>query len=375
MTQSEKSPTILLTGGHVTPAVATISSLRKKCPSCRIVFVGRAHALESSRELSEESRIIEQMGIPFFPLTAGRLKRDGGIMALVSLAKIPLGFIQAWSILRKERPTVVVTFGGYVGFPVAIVARMLHIPVIIHEQTARAGLANRIIARIADKVCVTFPETEKTLSLATKAIVTGLPVRHSIQKTAAHPSFEVPQDVPILLIVGGNTGSVSVNEIVYGALTELLNVYTVVHQVGRVSIQKATHVASSLSDTQKARYVPCGYLSEQDYAWLVQHAHIIIGRSGANTVIEAAIAGLVGVWIPLPWAAYDEQTHNAMRLVAAGSSILTPQQQLNADGLVGAIRRVEEQYADMKKAADTYSRKIPTNGADRLADVILSVVA
>ena len=213
-----KDVTVMLTGGHVTPAIATIEEIQSRYPSWRLVFVGRKHAFEGVSVVSEEYTLITSMGIRFLPIIAGRLKREGGIGQMFALFKTPIGYIQAFFYMIRERPSVVVSFGGYVGLPVSLVAWAFGIPVVIHEQTTRPGVANRMIARIAKEICVSFPDTSLYFR-SSRIHVTGLPIRRGILKFPQKSPIQLPKDDrPILLIVGGSTGSVSINSIVYKAL-------------------------------------------------------------------------------------------------------------------------------------------------------------
>lgn len=364
---------ILITGGHVTPAVSVIDELTRRHADWEIVFVGRKVALEGSSTVSEEYRIITDKHIRFLPIIAGRLKRDGGMEAVVSLLKVPVGCIQALRYVLAERPDIIMSFGGYVALPVVLVAWMAGVPVITHEQTRKPGLANRIISRFAKKTCVSYPEAVS--GLGKNVVFTGLPLRDSV----FHPPKSVPQYVshikkPFVLILGGSTGAMSVNAIVYDALPELLHTYAVVHQVGRVSEQKAKKVQSALSEHQ-TDYVPVPYISESEYSWLLHHAALVVGRSGANTVMEIASVGKVALFVPLPWAAGNEQYYNAKFLEDAGSADILTQDALTPKSLIRAITSIHETLSQREKAAREIASKMPRDGAKKLVDVIDTVIS
>ncbi len=373
-----KSPahlvTVLMTGGHITPAIASIEEIQARFPTWRIIFVGRMHALEGQHAVSEEYRLVTALGIPFFPIVAGRLKREGGIRRLLALWKVPVGFFQALGILRRERPHVVVSFGGYVALPVAVVARALGIPVVTHEQTTRPGLANRVIARIATEVCVTFPHTVKRLGKAARVTVTGLPIRKSVLAPPSVSPFGGLDSKPLLLIVGGSTGSVSINEVVFRALKTILKKYSIIHQVGDASQVRARIARRSLSAQEKKSYLVKTYLSAPEYSWALHHAKIVIGRSGANTVMELMIAAAVAICIPLPWSAGNEQLYNARQLLDGGSLILT-QDHLFAETLVDAIERVMANWDERKDQARNLAKAVPRSGASSFVSVIERVIA
>lgn len=363
---------LLITGGHITPALATIDEWQRRHPADRFVFIGRKHALEGSDEISEEYRLIHDRHIPFYPLSAGRLKREGGVRAALSLLKVPVGFVQAFRYVRKEKPDCIVSFGGYIALPVVTAGYMLGVPVVTHEQTRKPGLANRIIARMARITCVSYPDGSDGIAGHLK--YTGLPFRKGVFHPPVDPSFSIPRDdTRLMLIVGGSTGSVSVNTIVFEALPSLLQRFTIVHQVGRLSYAQAIAIRSGLGKLRD-RYVPVPYLSESDYSWAIHHALFVLGRSGANTVLELASVGVPAIFIPLPWAANNEQYYNARFMEKTGSAKILPQQSLTPQLLVDTVSHVFGHIATYGKAAKKLSTNIPRDGAVKFADAIESAL-
>lgn len=370
----QKPVGVLVTGGHVTPAIATIEEIKKRFPKWQVSFVGRKYSLEGEKVLSEEYRLIKELNIPFIPITAGRLKRDGGWGAVLALLKVPVGFVQAFTAVLQVRPDVIVSFGGYVALPVALSARMLGVRIITHEQTTRPGLANRIIARIADHICISFPETKKMITGGRRITLTGLPLRNAVLQPPAQKPFSLPSDKPMLFIVGGSTGSVSINKVVFAALPTLLKNFTVVHQVGRLSVVHADAVAAELPNTLAKYYLHRAYFSAAEYSWAMHNAAIVVGRSGANTVTEIALSGAVAICVPLPWSARDEQVHNAAFLVDGGSVIL-PQDMLTPASLMKTVKQVNATLETRKLKAAALGVLIPGDGAKRLVDVIERMIA
>lgn len=363
-----------MTGGHVTPAIATIEVMRARHPDWQILFAGRRTSLEGSSISSEEERLISAMGIPFFPIAAGRLKREGGVASVTAFFKIPQGFVQALRLVRKTRPDVIVTFGGYIALPVAVAGYLFRIPVVTHEQTMYPGLGNRIIAKFARRTAVSFSETKRLMGPGTNVVVTGLPLRSQVTKRSGASALPIPKSVPVLLVTGGSTGSVSINDVVYKALPALCEDFAVVHQVGRLSETKADAVKSSLPERLQARYIPVPYLSPDEFSKLMQTSVLVIGRSGANTVTEAGIASAVAVWIPLPWSAHQEQFHNAKLLSDAGTSRILAQSDLTPDTLITEIRNAVSNRDTMKERARAFSTHIRKDGADRFVRVIEEIL-
>ena len=154
---------ILVTGGHLAPALAVIEELKKTKKNVEIVFVGRKYALDSEKTISLEYKEVTKLKIPFIALTAGRLTRVLTLKSLRNLLRVPIGFFNAFSIVRDQRPDVVLSFGSYLAVPVAFWAYLFRTPVFTHEQTVHPGLANRIVSWFAKKVFVAFTETVNIL--------------------------------------------------------------------------------------------------------------------------------------------------------------------------------------------------------------------
>ena len=369
----QKVPTILVTGGHITPALATIEAVRARYPDWKIIFVGRKTSIEGSRVFSEEYTLVNALGIPFISLVAGRIKRDGSLWTLWSLIKIPVGFIQAFFILVIHHPTMVLSFGGYIAVPIVVAAWCLRIPIVTHEQTTHVGLANRFISRLATRTCVSFPNTAGLIGK--NVTVTGLPMRRKVFVASTKAPFRIPSDKPMIFITGGSTGSVSVNTIVFQALETLLASYIVVHQVGRISLEQATLVKNALPVALQERYISVPYLDEQSYTWVLDHAALVVGRSGANTVMELAARGAIALFVPLPWASGNEQYTNAKYMETAGSAHVIQQRNLTRDVLISTINRMMSNTKNMILAAEKFTSSVPRDGADKLVDVVVDVLS
>jgi UDP-N-acetylglucosamine--N-acetylmuramyl-(pentapeptide) pyrophosphoryl-undecaprenol N-acetylglucosamine transferase len=238
--------------------------------------------------------------------------------------------------------------------------------VITHEQTQDAGFANRIIARLSKKVCVSFEETLSVFPKG-KAVVTGLPLRRSLFEEPKKAAFPLPHNPGnIFYITGGATGAASLNAIVYRALKDVLAQGTVVHQVGRYSYDEAVKVKRGLPPALRARYIVMPYVEGDAYVWLLHRAHMIIGRAGANTVSELAALGKVAILVPLPWSAGGEQQKNAQWLAANGGATVVSQKELNAKKLLRFISETLDSYERLSSRAKSFARLVPRDGAVRM---------
>lgn len=333
---------IFICGGHVTPALAVMDELAGS--SIEQIYIGRQHAIEHT--------LVTEKGFRFLPIYTG--KRTWS-----TFAKIPIGFLQSLYYCIRERPSLIVSFGGYVALPVAVAGWLCWIPVITHEQTLVLGLANRIITRFAKKVFLTFKET---LRQVPSGIVIGLPMRHDIFLPPQDPPFEIETDYPILYITGGSLGAKSLNEILAPAIPELTRSFSVIHQTGLPSAQRAR------------RYIPQPYISAKALSWVLAHAMIVVGRSGANTTIELAAMGKVALLIPLPWAAENEQLAQARWLEKNGGGVVIEQKVLSADSFLKEMKAIRQRYDKLRKRAETLSRTIARDAAKILASQILNLL-
>ncbi len=349
---------IVICGGHLSPAIAVMERLQSE-RNIEMVFVGRTYP-------NEKDAVVFR-GVRFLPLTAGRLTRVFTLHSILSFLKIPVGFIQAWIYILREQPKLVVSFGGYIALPVALAAWTLNIPVITHEQTRAAGLTNRIIARLAARVCVAFTDTAGQFPKE-KVVVTGLPLRRTLFTPPKTPPYNVNQKTyPILYITGGSLGARSLNTLVFPLIPSLTRTWTVIHQVGSHSVSEAAHL-------KEPRYIAEAYLSAEKLSWVLHHAALVIGRSGANTVVELAALGVVSVLIPLPWAAAGEQRLNAQWLETHGGATVLMQNELTPQKLLSAIQSVWHSHRAYQKRAATFAKTIVRDADARVAEEILNLL-
>ncbi len=307
---------LLITGGHFTPTLSFIEVLQKKYPSLSIVFVGRKFISDSEKTHSLEYKEIEKRNLRFIHLETGRLTRIVSLKTIMSLFRIPLGFVNAFRIIHNERPTLVFSFGGYIALPIVFWAYCFRIPVYTHEQTIHPGLANRIIGKFAKKVFVAFKETVQYFS-KNKVIVTGNPVRESIitNPKRPHKIGFISKDRPVIYATGGSLGSHSINLHVFSLLPKLLKKYIVIHQIGDTKeyedYNEAIRVKKLLPPSLKQYYYPRKHFFEDEIGYIYSLTDLVVGRAGANTFFELIALQKPALFIPLPWAAYNEQEKHA----------------------------------------------------------------
>lgn len=327
---------IAIIGGHMSPALAVMAALPK---SVEIAYIGRKHAFEGDKGLSLEYQTITNMHIPFYPLSAGRIQRHLSLHTLPSLVKIPYGITQALLVLRKIKPDVVMSFGGYLSVAVCMAAKMLQIPIVVHEQTQEAGVANKFVGRFAKTICISFPSSEQYFPNE-KVVLTGNPLLHY------HPLASldglIPQGkLPLLLVVGGSAGSHAINVLIEEQLESLLSLFRIIHQTGDAQVfgdfARLAGQKERLSKELQKRYVITKFVSPQNIVTLYKKADMVIARSGVNTIIELLLLNKPAILIPLPSGQRHEQMKNALFLKHAGLAEVFPQEDITSQKLFAGI--------------------------------------
>ncbi len=304
---------ILITGGHVTPALAVIDELRKH-KNIEIVFVGKKYALDFEKTLSFEYQSIKNLGLKFIELKTGRLTRILSWRSIINFLRFPFGFYHASQILNKEKPDIIISFGGYLALPIAVVGRLVKIPIFIHEQTLIPGLTNRAISLFAKKVFVSFPETKKYFKKS-KTILTGNPLRVSIFQTIKKVYAISQHNKKIIYITGGSLGAHSLNVLIERILNRLLDKFVIIHQTGDTEEYQDF---DRLSKIKNKHYFVRRHFYDTEIGFIYSLADLIICRAGANTTFELIALRKPAVLIPLPWSASGEQKAQAKFLKANG---------------------------------------------------------
>ncbi len=364
---------IAIIGGHFSPALAVIHKLPK---DTEIIFIGRKYGLEGDKAVTLEYQTITDLGIPFYELQTGRLQRRLTKHTLPSLVKLPKGFFRALSILRKTKPDVVLGFGGYLSVPVAYASKTLSIPVIIHEQTLGAGLANKLISPIATKICLSW-DTSRAFFSKEKIVVTGNPVRETLM-SPEKPAFAsvLTHDLPVIFITGGSAGSHAINVLMEEILVELLRRTIVIHQTGDAKeFHDYDHLLSfrnTLPEDLTKRYILQKFINPSEIGYIMDKADLVIGRSGINTVTELIWLKKPAILIPLPIAQAQEQLKNAQFISRLGLGEVFEQEKGTSTELLLKITSMLEHrnMYTIKDDAEIYQKT--HKAADNIVHVCLA---
>lgn len=314
---------LLITGGHVTPALACIDYIREKNLPIQIFFAGRQFAQKTDTEPSLEYQEICKRHIQFYDIPAGRLTRSLSWQSIQHLLSIPKGFKTAFQLINEIKPDAVLSFGGYLALPVALAARWKAISVYTHEQTMRPGLANILIGRVAKKVFVAFEET-KTFFATTPVLHTGNPLRQQITHIDHQfiRTLNLPTGRKTIFVTGGSLGAHAINQHIFNILNSLLQKYNVIHQTGNVAEYHDYETAQNLKqqmsvELQSYYHIQPHFLADQ-IGSIFGLADMVISRSGANTFFELVKLKKPAILIPLPISAHNEQLKQAEKFVQQG---------------------------------------------------------
>ena len=321
---------IVLTGGgtagHVTPNIALLPKLREL--GYDVHYIGSYNGIEKT--------LIEACNVPYYGISSGKLRRYFDLKNFSDPFKVLKGFSEAYKLLKKLKPDVVFSKGGFVSVPVVIAAGRLHIPVVIHESDMTPGLANKLSIPSASKVCCNFPETMNHLPKG-KAVLSGSPIREELlsgDRAKALKFTGLTGSKPVLLIIGGSLGSVVVNEAVRSILPKLLKKFEIIHLCGKGKLDQTL--------TAMNGYVQYEYISEE-LKDLFALSDIVISRAGANSICEFLALRKPALLIPLSAAASrGDQILNARSFEKQGYAAVLEEEQLNADTLYSALNDLWE---------------------------------
>ncbi len=329
------------TGGHIFPALAVAKEMREA--GWRVVWLGNPDGMEA--------RLVPQHGFEMVWVRFSALRGKGLARKLMLPLNLLRGFWQGLQAIRLVRPNVVLGMGGYITFPGGMMAALTGVPLVLHEQNSVAGLANKVLARVADRIVTGFPDVLKGgdwLGNQVRPEIAALP--------APAERFAGRSGALRVLIIGGSLGAQALNEIVPQGMSRLNadELPQIVHQAGEKHI-----------DALKAAYASVGVEAHcvpfvEDMAGAYGWADLVICRAGALTIAELAAAGVASILVPFPHAVDDHQTGNAKFLVNVGGAFLLPQTELTADS-IGLIRNYSRgQLLEMAEKARSLAKPSAT---------------
>lgn len=362
---------IVVTGGHLNPALSIIEELPE---DTEILIIGRKYGLEGDKALSLEYLSAKKLNIPFKAITTGRLQRKFTRHTISSLVKFPFGIFQAISILKNFKPDIILTFGGYIALPVAIAGFVLRIPVVVHEQTLEAGLSNRIIAFFAKKVFISW-ESSKKFFPRDKTVLTGNPVRKYKVSGVKYKVSE--EDLSLVYITGGSSGSHAINILIEGCIRKLLEKYKIIHQTGDAreygDFERLEKLKASLPENMQKRYTLTKFVEPDQVFSVLEAASLVVSRSGINTVTELIYVGKPALLIPLPYSQNQEQLKNAMFFKKSGLGEVLDQNRTSPQELIEAVDLMVKNLTKYKESGKNAQKELLSNSSKKMAEIIKEI--
>ncbi|MEW6448394.1 MAG: undecaprenyldiphospho-muramoylpentapeptide beta-N-acetylglucosaminyltransferase [Bacillota bacterium] len=354
------------TGGHIYPALAIAQGLRRAFPDCEVFYVGTASGLEAD--------IVPGTGLPFRTITAAGLKRRFAAKNLWALMLAIKGAGEACKLIREIKPAVVVGTGGYVSGPVLLAAYLFRVPILIHEQNAFPGLTNRMFARVAGCVALTFAEAARYLPGGAKIRITGLPVREEIllsNREDARARLGVDKET-VLLSFGGSRGAERINL----AMVDVIRVNAgradvrIYHATGRAGYERFLAMLSAKGIEPGAMgnvtIVPFFY-QIADY---LAAADLVICRAGAATIAELTCLGRPAILIPYPYATANHQEFNARALETRGAAVVIRDADLRGERLLYEVNHLLNHPAELRLMAENSRRFGKPDALERIVDSV-----
>ncbi len=358
------------TGGHINPALAAAGEIKRRHPESAILFIGTKEKMES--------RLVPAAGFDFKTIRISGFQRGFSPEQikenLLTVKRMFTASAQAKKIIKDFKPDVVVGFGGYISGPVVRAAQKLKIPTAIHEQNAYPGVANKALARRADKVMLTTEAAADRMTCKNAPVITGLPVRAELleaDRDFSRAELGIADDTPLILSMGGSLGARAINEAMVTLIAEKAknSDCIFIHATGQYGLWVPDKLKErGINPTS----VPNVHIREyiDDMARCLSAADLVIGRAGASSLSEIEALGKASILIPSPNVAENHQYHNAMTLAQKGAAILIEEKDLTGERLISEVNTLLSDRKKLKDIGDNAKKLAINNAQERIADII-----
>lgn len=362
------------TGGHFYPIIAVAEAVHEQVRERKIL----PPKLYYMGPTKYNARALFETGIDFVGVPAGKIRRYFSLLNVTDLFKTMLGILVAILRMFAIYPDVVFAKGGYASFPALVAARLLRIPVVIHESDSKPGKVNKWAGKFADRIALSYPQAAQFFTKHPDQIaVTGNPIRNEIKiplSNGAHEYLMLEPQTPVVLILGGSQGAQAINDVIIEALPELLNRYQVIHQTGKSNLVEIKQTAAViLKDHPYAyRYHPVDFMADLPLRMSAGVANVIVSRAG-STIFEIAAWGIPSIIIPLPHSVSHDQTDNAFAYARTGAASVIEENNLSAHIVTEEIDRICNSITlntTMRERAKAFAR---LDSAKVIADAILDI--
>jgi UDP-N-acetylglucosamine--N-acetylmuramyl-(pentapeptide) pyrophosphoryl-undecaprenol N-acetylglucosamine transferase len=349
------------TGGHLFPGIAIAEEFLRRDDKAEVIFIGTKKGIES--------RLLGPLGYELREIDIEGVKGRGFKALVRGVYQIPLSMWQSRRILKQFYANIVVGVGGYASGPTVLTAHFMNIPTVIAEQNVVPGITNRILGKFANKIFVTYTQTQKYFP-QDKVILSGNPVRAAF--AAGRSKAKEKKDFWQLLIFGGSQGAEAINKAVINMLPQLQNMKNkvrVVHQTGARQFEKVKKTYKQFGIQVKV--LP--FIVDMAAAYAA--ADLIICRAGATSLAEITAAGKAAILIPYPWAANDHQTKNAQAMAKASAAVVIKENELTSSRLFGVVKNLlnnEKKLEDMKEKSAQLGN---INAAGNIVDACMELLS
>ena len=360
------------TGGHFYPIIGVAEAINKSAKEQRLIMP----ELYYMAPTPYDARALFENNIIYQPISAGKIRRYFSFLNFFDLFRTGWGIIRATIAVYKLYPDVVFGKGGYASFPVLCAARILRIPVIIHESDSRPGRVNAWAAKFARRIAISYPSAAEYFP-SEKVALTGNPIRGEVAEPLTNGAFEylkLKPEIPTVLILGGSLGAKIINDTIIDALPDLVEKYQIIHQTGKANFQEVTTTANVVLSGSKFadRYHPMEYLNNLEMRMSAGVARVIISRAG-STIFEIAAWGKPSIIIPIPETVSHDQTSNAFAYARSGGAEVIEENNLGTHVLVAEINRINDDQALWQKMSAGAKSFAKTDAADKIAQEILTI--
>jgi UDP-N-acetylglucosamine--N-acetylmuramyl-(pentapeptide) pyrophosphoryl-undecaprenol N-acetylglucosamine transferase len=354
------------TGGHIFPAVSVADALREKYPDASFLFIGAQGRMEMEK--------VPKAGYDIVGLNISGISRSLSLKLLTWPFQLIGSLFKALGTIRKFKPHIAMGFGGFASGPAIYMASMLGVPSLIQEQNSYAGVTNRILAGKVKKVCVAYHNMENFFPSG-KVVKTGNPVRKVIsefknthEEGLSH--FDLDASFPVLFVFGGSQGALAINNAVYENLDELLsNKLQIIWQCGRTFFDKAKKLVEEKKMEDRVKVFEFIYEMDKAYA----AADMIVSRAGAISISELSLVGKPVIFVPLPTAAEDHQTKNAMALVDNDAALMVKNSEVSSK-LTEMVTRIRNEEGLSDKLSKNISEMAIDDATERIVEEIENIL-
>ncbi len=362
------------TGGHFYPIIAVAQALHERVKERKII----SPELFFMAPSKYNARALFDNEIEFISVPAGKVRRYFSLLNITDVFKTAFGCMSALMSVFRIYPDVVFGKGGYASFPALFAAKILKIPVVIHESDSKPGRVNAWAGKFAKKIAISYPDAAAHYTKKEGVVaLTGCPIRPAIAQplsNGAHEFLQLEQNTPVVLILGGSQGSQNINDVIIEGLPELLNRYQVIHQTGRNNIEEIQSTSKVIlkDHPHSYRYHAYDYLNELALRMSAGIADVIVTRAG-SVIFEIAAWGVPSIIVPLPTSISHDQTANAFAYARTGAASVVEENNLSAHIIIGEIDRIHNSPTvkeTMKQQAKAFARP---DSATLIADALLDI--